>query len=234
MPTGDEMFRVLKGLDLGYKAELVLYNLQSILWWTSVLEVILFGVLLVLFFASPARMGCVWLFIPHVARGVFGVIVLKNLPQSGNIIDNLDLEDVPAGQMTVETLSDKIKFSVSVQFMNKGEEIKKWLLLYSMATLVCYVGDGINFVIQYRWFSVPGHEHSELVLLIASIGYFGMDLYYVFWVLMLQNKLPNPMASFVSNAILGLTSKMTKELYQNISKVQRPNISLARKKLSKE
>ena len=65
------------------------------------------------------------------------------------------------------------------------QEIKKWLLIYSLLTVVCYMTDGLNFVIQYRWFSVPGHEHSELVLLVATIFYFGLDLYYIFWVMML-------------------------------------------------
>lgn len=100
--------------------------------------------------------------------------------------------------------------------MNKGEDIKNMLMTYTLATIVCYFFDGVNFIIQYRYFSVPGHEHTDLILMIASLMLFVLDLYYLFWVLMLKQKLPPSMSVYVSDAILGMTKKMRTELYKNL------------------
>lgn len=95
MPTGEEMFRLLNGLDLAYKCEMLLYQLHSIVFWTSILEVTIFVTLLLVFFAAPSLMGVIWLTIAHLPRGILGFILLKYIPQSHEIIDNMDLEELP-------------------------------------------------------------------------------------------------------------------------------------------
>jgi hypothetical protein len=57
MPTGDEMYRMLYSLDLTYKAEMILYQLHSLVFWTTVLELALFSVLLMLFVCAALLEG---------------------------------------------------------------------------------------------------------------------------------------------------------------------------------
>ena len=85
--------------------------------------------------------------------------------------------------MSVEKVADKVKFSLSVQFMNMAEDNRKWLMLYTVLTGICYLFDALTFVIVLKWFSVAGKEHSELLMLFATLINFGIDMYYLLWVM---------------------------------------------------
>ena len=85
-------------------------------------------------------------------------------------------------------------------------------MIYSVLTVGCYLFDGLQFVIQYSAFGVKGYEHSELTMLLATIVYQAIDIYYLVWVVQLKQKLPANMSSYMSDTILGYTSKMTNEL----------------------
>ena len=108
---------------------------------------------------------------------------------------------------------------------------KFWLTLYSIVTAVCYLFDGLCFISAFRWFSVPGDEHSELLLLMATLINFSIDVYYFIWVLNLKQKLPPKIGSYVSDAVLGLTSKLSRELFHNLDHGARAAVPEARKKL---
>jgi hypothetical protein len=150
MPTGTEMFRLLNQLDLAYKAEMILYQMHSVVFWTTAFELCLFVGLFILFCTAPGSMAIMWLTVLHVPRGVIGAILLKNLPNSHEIIEDLKFDDIPQTQMSVETVSDKIKFSLSVQFMMLAESNKKLLMIYSMLTMASFILDGLTFLIVLR------------------------------------------------------------------------------------
>ena len=133
-------------------------------------------------------------------------------------MEDLDFDDLKHEQISVEKLYDKVKFSLSIQFMNQAEASKKWMLLYTVITAVCYLMDGLIFISTFKRFSVKGDEHAELLLLMATLLNFSIDVYYFIWVLNLKQKLPPKMGSFVSDAILGYSKKMTRELYHNLEK----------------
>ena len=95
MPSASEMFKLLNSLDLAYKAEMILYQLHSILFWTTVLELAMFCALLILFFTAPKSMAIMWLTFTHVPRGTIGSFLLKHLPKSHEIIEDLRFDDIP-------------------------------------------------------------------------------------------------------------------------------------------
>jgi hypothetical protein len=139
------------------------------------------------------------------------------LPRSDEIIEDLRFDDIPQTQMSVETVYEKIKFSLSVQFMVMAENNKKWLTLYSLLTAACYLLDGLTFLVVLRAFTkMGGHEHSEMVMLFACLFYFGIDLFYFLWVMMLRSRLPPQIGSVISDAVFGYTRRLTRELYSNL------------------
>ena len=95
MPTGNEMFKLLNQLDLAYKAEMVLYQMHSIVFWTTCLELGMFAALFVLFCTAPKSMGIIWLTVCHIPRGLLGILLLKKLPTSHEIIEDLKFDDIP-------------------------------------------------------------------------------------------------------------------------------------------
>lgn len=114
MPTGDEMFRLLKAMDLSYKTEMIFYQLHGIIFWCSAIDVFLWVFLLFAFFAVPGNLWAVWFLAGHPARGVLGMILLKHLPKTHEIVEDIDLSDLSQNEMTVEKITDKIKFDLSV------------------------------------------------------------------------------------------------------------------------
>lgn len=145
-------------------------------------------------------------------------LILKHLPKSHDIIDLVDFEGISRDDLTVEKVSKKVQLEMTVLFVRKGEDCKKWLVLYTIASVLCYLMDGLQFCIQYRAFGVKGKEHAELLMLLATLIYFAVDFYYFVWVLQLKQKLPASMASFVSDAIFGYTGKMARELKGMLSR----------------
>jgi len=223
MPTADEMYRLLKQLDTTYKSEMVLWQLHSLLFWTSVLEIALFVCLFIVFCASASAMGAIWFHVLHPARAAVGlIIVMKHLPKSHDIVELIDLEGIQ--DISVETISDRVQLSITAQFMKSSESAKKFLMIYSLMSIGCYVLDGLQFVVQYSAFGNKGNEHTELTMLLASIVYFAIDFYYFIWVIQLKQKLPANMSSYVSDTIFGYTSKMSNELRSLLSTQQQADL----------
>ena len=71
-------------------------------------------------------------------------------------------------------------------------------------------------------------------MLFATIYNFGLDLYYIFWVMTLRGRLPPSMGSFVSDAVFGYTKKLTRELYSNLDKSQRTKVEEIKHKMKIE
>lgn len=222
MPTGNEMFKLLSHLDLAYKVEIVLYQIHSVVFWTTFLELSMFLALFILFCAAPKSMGVFWLLVLHVPRGVLGALLLKQMPKSHEIIEDLRFDDIPQAAMTVDAVSEKLKFSLSVQFMLAAENNKKWLTFYSVLTVACYIFDGFAFLIVLRSFAnVEGREHSEMILLCACLFYFGVDMFYFLWVMVLRTRLPGQLGQLISDAVFGFTKKLTRELYSGLDQNQK-------------
>ena len=100
----------------------------------------------------------------------------------------------------MERLTAKIKFDVSVQFMNKSQESKNWQLIYSITTGLIYIFDVLTFCIAfYKFQGVPGQEHADVVQLLFALVFLCLDAYYFTWVLSLKGKLPPEMAADAEN-----------------------------------
>ena len=96
--------------------------------------------------------------------------------------------------------------------MFEGEDVRKYLLMYSGASCLCYLLDGLNFVITFMWWSVSGHEYAELIMMWATMINLMLDVYFVVTVHSLKNKLHFSVGSFITDAFLGYTNKMNREL----------------------
>jgi len=149
MPTGDEMFKLFRGLDLAYKSELLLSQIQTVLIWTGFTESFLQLGLFCAFCAAPTGFGGVWFMIFHIPRALAGFYLVYKLPRSHDAIDSLDFDNVHESEHSVDTYLNKIQFSLSVVLINAGDECKKWLLIYSGATALCFLLDCTNFVVAY-------------------------------------------------------------------------------------
>lgn len=96
--------------------------------------------------------------------------------------------------------------------MFQGQHTKKFLLVYSAATALCALFDGLNFLIFFMWFNVPGHEYSELIMLWAALLNLLMDIYFVVTVVAIKERMHATVGTFIADALLGYTNKMNREI----------------------
>ena len=84
------MKQALSILDLAIKAEFILMELTSSLYWCSWLEIVTFAATILIFVQDPEELGAIWWFILHVVRGAIGFLILKNVPMTHDIIKNAE------------------------------------------------------------------------------------------------------------------------------------------------
>ena len=70
--------------------------------------------------------------------------------------------------------------------------------------------------------------------MIFALIFLVVDVYYFTWVLSLKGKLPPDMACFVSDAVLGYTKKMSRELMHNLDSGARSRLEDAKNKFSRK
>jgi len=91
MPSGVELFDMIKNFTIVYRAERAMSTLITMLLWTSVTEILLFFGTFFSFCAAPMRLAIVFLQILHIPRGIFGIILAVKLPRSHDFIDRLEI-----------------------------------------------------------------------------------------------------------------------------------------------
>jgi len=134
---------------LSYKSQLLLSQVQTVLIWTGFTESFLELGLFCAFCAAPAGFAGFWLMIFHIPRALTGFYLVYKMPRSHDVIDSLNLSNVHQSEHSVETYLDRVKFSISVSLIHAGDECKKFFLIYSGATTLCFILDCINFVVAY-------------------------------------------------------------------------------------
>lgn len=91
MPTTDEVKQSLVYMDLAIKMQMILFDLSSSLWWSTMAELFVFLFALFVFFVDAARMGFIWMFIPHLVRAALGLLIVKKMPTTHDLVANVDI-----------------------------------------------------------------------------------------------------------------------------------------------
>lgn len=139
-------------------------------------------------------------------------------------MEDIDLSEIKHEDISVEKLTKQIKFDLSIIFILKSQEKKNFQLFYSAATALVYVFDLLTFCIAfYEFQGVPGYEHADVVMLTLTMIFLSIDAYYFMWVLNLKSKLPPDMAAFATDAVLGYSNKVKREIEYNLDIKQQPN-----------
>ena len=89
LPAPKDIKGAIVLLDLGIKFQIMLYELSSSLFWGSIIEVSVFLFFQVLFLASPKRMAAIYFHTLHLARGVIGIILVKIMPNSHDMLKEI-------------------------------------------------------------------------------------------------------------------------------------------------
>lgn len=174
-------------------------------------------------------MGVVFLLIFHLPRGVFGTIVAFKLPRSHDVIERMEvaLQDC----QSLQSLEDFVKFRLSVSIISSAKDNSKWLRLYSLATLVCFLVDSMTFIIVYKWFIDSTYDHTNVWLMAVLATMLMFDTLYVWYLISLQRVMPKSFSKWMGEAICGDTVKLQRELSAQMSPAKADELDTAIAKL---
>ena len=163
----------------------------------------------ILFVSSPKDMAYIWMHLFHIPRSIIGLLLLKRLPRSHDIVDQLQM---PPGHVSLEQLQTILKDSVSQIFINYTESCRHFLVTYMSLTIVCLFIDVIDFIVQFVRFGRQGDEYSEIMMLFLVLVFLGVDLVYFIWGFSVKSKFRPDIAQYLSKAVFGFASIMKQQL----------------------
>ena len=76
-------------LDYGFKIQILLTDFINIMWWSSILDILIFVFTFCSFLAAPATASGIFIFSLHVVRGVLGILIVLKVPKSSQIMDEV-------------------------------------------------------------------------------------------------------------------------------------------------
>lgn len=166
LKTNKEKISFWKFLMYGTKAEIHINSIQSLLFWVSIMELFLFALGLALFISSPKTFDIFWAFITHVIRAILGFILLKRLPGTHLVIEELkEYED-----NTIEDVENNILQLYKNMLSNNEKSIGRILLWYFIFTIIDIIMDNIVFFyLQQKWSNeIYGLQNFFALILIVS------------------------------------------------------------------
>jgi len=135
-------------MDLAIKMEFILLELVSNMFWGSVLELGVFTVLLLIFVSDSSELGTIWFFIPHILRGIIGLLIMRGLPTTHHIIKTAS---IPADEtLKIDKVFEYITRAAREALDHFTASTKRNLKLYFGLTLICGPIDLLCFLAAIR------------------------------------------------------------------------------------
>lgn len=160
--------KLLKFILYTTKVEIKSNNFMKMVFSSSILELMLWTISLLIFFAAPSDLWFTWILIPHVGRGILGIILINNFPKTYEILDNLaknpDFEE--------EKIMDMVQQNLRDTFSERFAENRTKLVIYLAFTCVCLIIDFVLFWVQV-FVNMNAHGLLKISLLFIIIVLLG-------------------------------------------------------------
>jgi hypothetical protein len=164
--TNEEKLFFFKFLNYNTKIEMHYDQFALMIYWTSILDIVLF--LISLFFIGFTS-SLVFVLIVHVARGVVGFCLIKNMPLTHQVIDNLNgFEDD-----SLEIISNKLTIEFKKQLNLTEEKLKTCLVMYFISCILCLIIDVIGVMLVITRLNAKEDTGLFFFLLIVMIVLLG-------------------------------------------------------------
>lgn len=96
LPQPADVKQCLVYTELAIKMQMILFDLASSLWWSSLAELLVwFPFSFFIFCVDAERMGFIWLFIPHLIRATIGLLIIRKMPTSHEMVNKIV---IPTGE----------------------------------------------------------------------------------------------------------------------------------------
>ena len=102
LPSPEIVKKCLVYMDLGIKVQMIIFDLSSTVWWSTVAEIFVFFFGFFVFCIDADRMGFIWMFVPHLLRAIVGLLVIKKMPSTHEMVAAISIppaEKIPFGKI---------------------------------------------------------------------------------------------------------------------------------------
>jgi hypothetical protein len=134
---------------------------------------------MLLFFTDPEEMVYIWFHMLHVARGIIGIMLMKRLPKSYQMAQNMSIPQEE--KLPFEAIMRYIVLGARDALRDFTEQTKGWLVAYFALTVGCLFLDLASFFIQVRNFASIQSAFADLTLIGLASIFLMIDWFYIFW-----------------------------------------------------
>lgn len=168
--TNKEKFIFFNFLMYNTKVEIFLDELQSYLFWIAGLEYFLWIIILALLITSFRTMGPgVIIFVYHVCRGTLGLFIVKHIPKTHEVIENLhDYENMP-----LEEIQKNMDENYINLIKSKEKFLRPMLICYFIITIISLILDCIMLIVVCSKFNDEHYSHRIFILIIIIVAFIG-------------------------------------------------------------
>ena len=151
------------------KGELAFDEFQKILFWNGILDIFLFFICFCLFLSYASQFWRNIFFIGHAARGVVSILILKYLPTTSSVIENLnnfENESLPAIHNKIYELYKKL-------LEQNERKIRPSMYAYWIITVIDFLIDIIIFFVLLHEWGDKDYNFRNIATLIIIVMLFG-------------------------------------------------------------
>jgi len=197
------------------KIEINFEAFMNNVYWVSILEGAIWILLFALFLSSPATLALMWLFIPHLGRAIVGFILLKNLPNTFTVIENLkDYES-----QSLDDIQNQMLNNFKNLLSENEDKLRPYLIAYFILTIVNILIDIIMFFVLLNMWGNQGYEFTNIVILAAVIVFYVCDIVYFDWMGSLKFSFPEEMLKPIRQAVIGFISQLKDKVISGFGRV---------------
>ena len=181
------------------KIEIKANSFMKMVYSTSLFEIALWIVGLLLFISSPRRLYLIWVLILHVFKAILGLIILNYMPKTYEIMDALYKKE----NLKEDKIIENIEIIMKETFLVRWNENKTKLFVYFLFTILCLATDCVIFFVQLLLFGNKNYMLMQITMMFIIIIFFVSDIIYFFWFVTLRFTFPSFMVTPINNAIIG-------------------------------
>ena len=151
------------------KGEMAFDGFQKILFWNGIFDIFLFFICFCLFCSYASQFWRNIFFVGHAVRGFVSLLILKYLPRTSTIIQNLENFE----NESLEVIHNKIYEEYKKLLMQNENRIRPSMYTYWIITIIDFLIDIIIFFVLLHEWGDKEYNFRNIATLIIIVLLFG-------------------------------------------------------------
>ena len=151
------------------KGEMAFDGFQKILFWNGIFDMFLFFICFCLFCSYASQFWRNIFFLGHAIRGVISILILKYLPTTSSVIENLENFE----NESLPVIHNKIYEEYKRLLLQNERRIRPSMYAYWIITIIDFLIDVIIFFVLLHEWGDKDYNFRNIATLIIIVLLFG-------------------------------------------------------------